>query len=65
MKKIFLALGFMIAFAACKKDECQTCTKTIGGFTGNITAEVKEVCNDDEATKLEASSQGTTVWTCE
>jgi hypothetical protein len=65
MNKIFLVIVLMLTFAACKKDECQTCTKTIGGFSGNITAEVREVCDESEATKLEASSEGTTVWVCE
>uniref|UniRef100_UPI00404B9340 hypothetical protein n=1 Tax=Fulvivirga sp. TaxID=1931237 RepID=UPI00404B9340 len=65
MRKIFLALALLLAFTSCKKDECQTCTKTIGGIAGNITAEIREVCDDSEATKLEASSEGTTVWSCE
>jgi len=55
----------MLAFVSCKKEDCQTCTKTIGGVAGNFTDEVREVCNDNEAVQLEESSSGTTVWTCE
>jgi hypothetical protein len=67
MKHILSAttiLTFLI-LSSCQKNNCQTCTKTIGGFAGNITDEVKEVCNDNEATELEATSSGTTVWECE
>ena len=67
MKYILIVTTILLAFTStsCKKDECQTCTKTIGGFAGNFTDEVREVCNDNEATELEESSSGTTVWTCE
>lgn len=67
MKHILSAttiLTFLI-LSSCQKNNCQTCTKTIGGFAGNITDEVKEVCNDNEATELEVTSSGTTVWECE
>jgi hypothetical protein len=55
----------LIALMSCKKDKCQTCTKTIGGVAGNVVDEVREVCDEDEASNLEASSSGTTVWKCE
>jgi len=55
----------LIALMSCKKDKCQTCTKTIGGVAGNVVDEVRNVCDEDEASNLEASSAGTTVWKCE
>ena len=42
-----------------------SCTKTIGGVAGNITDEVKTVCDEKEAQNLEDSSQSITVWECE
>jgi hypothetical protein len=65
MKYILIIITAMLAFVSCKKEDCQTCTKTIGGVAGNFTDEVREVCNDNEAAQLEQSSSGTTIWTCE
>ncbi len=59
-----LAIAFM-AFNACDKDDCETCTQTIGGVAGNEVMEERVVCDKEEAESLEASSAGTTVWTCE
>jgi hypothetical protein len=52
---------------SCAEDEndCQTCTKTIGGVAGNFVDEIREVCNESDVIALEESSSGTTVWTCE
>lgn len=67
MKCFFFTTFFLfsIGLSSCKKDECQTCTKTIGGVAGTFVDEEREVCDDSEAADLEASSGGTTVWTCE
>jgi hypothetical protein len=65
MRTYLLSITILFSITACKKENCQTCTKTIGGVAGNFTDEVREVCDDDEATELEESSSGTTVWTCE
>jgi hypothetical protein len=65
MKNLIIATTMLIALMSCKKDKCQTCTKTIGGVAGNVVDEVREVCDEDEASNLEASSSGTTVWKCE
>ena len=64
MKYLFFITIAILAMNSCK-DNCQTCTKTIGGVAGNETVEVREVCDENEAIDLEASSSGTTVWTCE
>ncbi len=64
MKQLLIIGVVLLGFNSCKKDECQTCTKTIGGFAGNIVDEQREVCSKSEAERLEASSAGTTVWTC-
>ena len=65
MKKLTGLLIMTMAIIACKKEDCQRCTKTIGGVTGNIVDEVRDVCNESEALELEKSSYGTTVWKCE
>jgi hypothetical protein len=67
MKNITALIILGLSLIACSDDsgDCQTCTKTIGGVAGNSIEEVKEVCNSTEANNLEASSSGTTVWTCE
>ena len=67
MKYLFVAsaLLFSISLSSCNKEECQTCTKTIGGVAGTFVDEERQVCSDIEANTLEASSGGTTVWTCE
>jgi hypothetical protein len=65
MKNLMIAVFFLIGFSSCEKEECQTCTKTIGGFAGNFTDEVREVCDTNEARELEESSSGTTTWECE
>ena len=65
MRSYLLLMAILFSITACKKENCQTCTKTIGGVAGNITDETKEVCSDIEATELEESSSGTTVWSCE
>jgi len=65
MRYFLIFTVVLITLISCKKDDCQTCTKTIGGVAGNFTDEVREVCDDNEATDLEESSSGTTVWTCE
>lgn len=62
---IFIIVIISAFIISCSKDKCQTCTKTIGGVAGNYTDEVKEVCNNSEAQKLEESSASTTVWKCE
>ncbi len=65
MKTTYLTFTFfLLVFTSCS-DDCQTCTKTIGGIAGNVTDEVREVCDDDEANDLIDSSTGTTIWTCE
>ena len=66
MKYSIIIITILIALGSysCKKENCQICTKTIGGFAGDITDEVREVCDEDEATKLEESSSGTIVWQC-
>lgn len=61
---ITVVIGSLFS-TSCSKEKCQTCTKTIGGVNGNITAEVKQVCDSQEVQDLEASSKGTTVWDCE
>lgn len=65
MKYLTIAVLILIGLSSCKDDDCQTCTKTIGGVAGNTTDEIREVCDDNEAMRLETSSSGTTVWTCE
>ncbi len=62
MKYVLIFAVFLIASTSCKKDNCQTCTKTIGGFAGTYTDEIREVCDNNEATELEESSSGTTVF---
>ena len=66
MKKcILIIIGItLISLTSCKKDNCQTCTKTIGGFGGNITVKERVICNENVANNLEKSSSGTTVWDC-
>lgn len=66
LKPISIKLLFIILMiiSSCKKDDCQTCTKTIGGVAGNSTEEIREVCDEREAERLEGSSQSTTVWDC-
>lgn len=61
---ITIVIGSLFS-SSCSKEKCQTCTKTIGGVNGNIKAEVKQICDEQEAQTLEASSKGTTVWDCE
>jgi|TARA_R110000737_G_C14617083_1_gene492157 hypothetical protein len=65
MKNLLIITTILFALISCKKDKCQTCTKTIGGVAGNVVDEVREVCDEDEISNLEASSAGTTVWKCE
>jgi|GEM_PF-1217443 len=67
MKYLFIStiILFSISLSSCNKDNCQTCTKTIGGVAGNFVDEEREVCNEIEANSLESSSSGTTVWKCE
>ena len=50
---------------SCSKNKCETCTKTVGGIAGNEILETKKVCGKDEINAVEASSSGTTVWSCE
>jgi len=67
MKKIisiYILTTLLLFMLSCTKEKCQTCTKTIGGAAGNITAEIKTVCDEKEAQSLENSSQSTTVWEC-
>lgn len=68
MRKIILTLiiiSISTFINSCSKEKCQTCTKTIGGVAGNITVEVRKVCDEQEAQELEDSSSGTTHWECE
>ena len=65
MKNALILTTLLFAFASCKNDNRQTCTKTIGGVAGTDVMETREVCDNNEAAKLEESSSGTTVWTCE
>ena len=68
MKKLhnfILLLSLTVIFISCSKDPCQDCFKTIGGIAGTDTVETREVCDEDDAENLEASSSGTTVWDCE
>lgn len=53
-----------LLFNSCKKGNCQTCTRIMGGVAGNINVEERKVCDEDEAQKLEKSSSGTTTWEC-
>jgi hypothetical protein len=62
-KQVLFLVMILIGASSCQK--CQTCTKTIGGVAGNFVAETREVCDDQEATTLEFSSSGTTVWSCD
>ncbi len=63
--KIIAPLSIIFVLNSCNKDECQNCYKTIGGVAGTDTVEIKEVCDEDDAENLEASSHGTIIWDCE
>jgi hypothetical protein len=65
--KLTQLLVISIAFFSlgCAKKNCPKCTKTIGGFTGNIVVEERTVCNAEERQQLIESSSGTTMWTCD
>ena len=62
--RIIPLIILFFAVQSCKKNNCETCTKTIGGFAGTDTMEQKEVCDPQEIKDLEASSSGTTIWDC-
>jgi hypothetical protein len=57
------SLLLLCSLGSCQ--ECQTCIKTIGGVAGTFVDEERKVCDEEDARILEASSTGTTVWTCE
>ncbi len=65
MRKTFYLLLVVVFVSSCVGKHCATCTKTIGGVAGNEILEVKEVCDESEASELEGSSSGTTVWDCQ
>ncbi len=57
--------SFMFISVSCSKENCKTCQKIVGGVAGNTLLEERTVCNKNKIEKLEKSSSGTTVWSCQ